>query len=245
MNEIAVNIICSIIIIIIGYLFGSIPSGVIVGKLIFKQDPRHFGSKNSGGTNASRLWGFKYGIIVYILDFIKLAIPLWSVWAILTHVNMFDNMPLIPTAEMMINGNTDNYLIKWPIYWLIIISAIIGHCYPVFAKFQGGKAAAITFSSALFSSWFVGITSIITFFVTLKIKKYISLSSIMGSIVAAIASWLTCIPNFDLIAMYGNTLCPGWVFALVMTLAMIVLIIRHKDNIIRIKNGNERKISWM
>lgn len=245
MNQVLVNIICAIICLLVGYLFGSIPVGVLVGKIFFKQDPRELGSKNSGGTNASRLWGFKYGIIVYILDFLKLAIPLWGLWAILTYVKMFDNLPLIPTTEMILDNNVDNYLITWPVYWLVVAGCILGHCYPLFASFKGGKAASVTFSSAIFSSWFVGICGAAAFFITLKIKKYISLSSIIGSIVVAICSWLTCIPTFNEFCMYGLTLCPGYVFASVMTFAMLILIFRHRSNIIRIKNGNERKISWM
>lgn len=244
MDIIVYNILTAFCCFIVGYLFGSFPSGVVVGRSFFKQDPRDLGSKNSGGTNASRLWGFKFGIIVYILDFIKVAIPLWGVWAILTFVN-FGSQPLIPQAILMIKRETSNYIVQWPVYWLVILGAVIGHCYPAFAKFKGGKAAAVTFSSAVFSSWFVGIVSVATFFTTLKIKKYISLSSMLGSIAAAISAWLTCIPTFNLYCMYGYTLCPGWVFGLVMSLSSIVLIIRHSSNIKRIINGDERKIKWM
>lgn len=244
MDIIFYNILAALICLAIGYLFGSFPSGVVVGKIFFKQDPRDYGSKNSGGTNASRLWGFKFGIIVYILDFIKVVIPLWGTWAILTYVK-FNSTFLMPTTYQFLNSDISAFIIQWPVYWLVIFGAVLGHCYPAYVKFKGGKAAAVTFSSAIFSSWITGITSIIGFFVTLKIKKYISLSSIVGSVMAAISAWLTCIPVFQNYCMYGSTLCPGWVFGLTMTLSSIILIIRHSSNIKRIINGEERKIKWM
>lgn len=244
MDIILYNIGLAIFCLIIGYLFGSIPSGVIIGKLFFKQDPRDFGSHNSGGTNASRLWGFKYGFLVYLFDFIKVAIPLWTLWAVLTIVPI-GTRPLVASANDILLNQTSDFIVQWPVYWLVSLGAVIGHCYPVFAQFKGGKAASVTFSTAIFGSWFVGLVSVLGFFTTLKIKKYISLASIVGSIIAAIGAWLTCIPGFGLIAMYGNTLASGWVFGVVMTLSSALLIFRHRTNIGRIVKKTERKITWM
>lgn len=244
MDIILYNIGLSIFCLIIGYLFGSIPSGVIIGKMFFKQDPRDFGSHNSGGTNASRLWGFKYGFLVYLFDFIKVAIPLWSMWAILTIIPI-GTRPLVASASDILLNQTSAYVVQWPVYWLVALGAVIGHCYPVFAQFKGGKAASVTFSTAIFGSWFVGLVSVLGFFTTLKIKKYISLASIVGSALAAISAWLTCIPGFGAFVMYGNTLASGWVFAVVMTLSSALLIFRHRTNIKRIASKTERKITWM
>jgi glycerol-3-phosphate acyltransferase PlsY len=242
--DIIYNITLILFCLIVGYLFGSIPSGVWIGKLFFKQDPRDFGSHNSGGTNASRLWGIKYGLLVYLFDFLKVAIPLWGVWALLTFVKI-GGVSLIPTTEAYLAHNIEGYVCAWPVYWLVPLAAVIGHCYPIFAQLKGGKAASVTFSSAIFSSWFVGLASIISFAVTLKVRKYISLASMVGSAVAAVSSWLTCIPVFGEYAMYGNTLAPGYIFAIIMTLCMAILFIRHTSNIDRIKNGTERKINFM
>ncbi|MFA5503702.1 MAG: glycerol-3-phosphate 1-O-acyltransferase PlsY [Bacilli bacterium] len=244
MDIILYNISLAIFCLIIGYGFGSIPSGVWIGRLIFKQDPRDFGSRNSGGTNASRLWGFKYGFFVYLSDFLKVAIPLWSVWAFLTFVNIH-GAPLIPTTAELLSGDTAGHICQWPVYWLVSFGAVLGHCHPLYAQFQGGKAASIVFSTAIFTSWFVGIVSAFGFFVSLKIKKYISLSSMIGSTLGSIAAWLTCIPRFNRYVMYGQTLAPGYVFAIVMTLSTILLIFRHRTNITRLKSKTERKITFL
>lgn len=240
LNNIGLAFFC----LIVGYLFGSIPNGVWVGKIFFKDDVRNHGSHNSGGTNVSRVYGFKYGFLVYLFDFLKVAIPLWGMWAILTFVNIGE-MPLIPNTARYLSGASSQFIVQWPVYWLVALGAVIGHCYPVLAQFKGGKAASVTFSTAIFGSWFAGIVSMLSFVITLKIKKYISLSSIVGSIMASVAAWLTCIPQIGVYLMYGSTLAPGYVFAIVMTLATIVLIIRHKENISRIAKGTESKITFL
>ena len=86
MNILLLNILVSLIILIFGYVFGSIPTAVWVGKIFFHQDPRDYGSHNAGGTNAGRLWGKKVGFCVIMLDMIKTIAPLYISWAILTFV---------------------------------------------------------------------------------------------------------------------------------------------------------------
>ena len=84
MDIILYNIIVGFCSLLIGYFFGSIPTGVILCKLIYGKDPRQDGSKNSGGTNVGRLFGKKMGVLVIALDMIKTAIPVGVVWGILT-----------------------------------------------------------------------------------------------------------------------------------------------------------------
>ena len=242
--NICINISIGVATLIVAYLFGSIPSGVIIGKLLMHEDPREHGSKNAGGTNASRIWGFKIGVLVYIFDFLKLAIPLWGTWALYVFVN-FNGKTICPSYYEIINNQFSNHYILWPADWLVIIGVVIGHCYPIFASFKGGKAAACTFSTAFFSSWFVALIGIGTFTLTLKAKKYVSLASIIGSIATSIASWLVLIPGLNQVAMYGPTLAPHWLFGVVVTLSSMLLIFRHRTNIKRIIDKTERKIHWM
>ena len=86
MDIILYNILVAILIIIIGYLFGSIPNGIWIGKLFFHKDPRDFGSGNSGGTNVGRVFGKKFGVIVIILDAAKAVVPLYLIY--LFHLNL-------------------------------------------------------------------------------------------------------------------------------------------------------------
>ena len=137
--DIIYNIIAAISCIILGYLAGSIPTAIIIGKVFYHQDPREFGSKNAGGTNAGRLWGKKVGFLVIIIDMIKTIIPVWICWAILTFVQFGENPLMAPTLTRLTDGDA-GYMIRWSVYWLAPIGAILGHCYPCFANFKGGKA---------------------------------------------------------------------------------------------------------
>jgi glycerol-3-phosphate acyltransferase PlsY len=83
MNTALINVITALVVLLYGYLWGSIQNGVLIGKIFFKKDPRDFGSHNSGGTNSGRLFGEKIGLLVIFLDMVKGLIAFWSVWAIL------------------------------------------------------------------------------------------------------------------------------------------------------------------
>jgi len=242
---ILLNILIPLIVAIFGYLLGSIPSGIIIGKIFFHQDPRDFGSHNSGGTNASRLWGFKYGFLVYLFDFLKVLIGIYGCWTILTFIPFDNGHGLIPSFNDFYSNNISSFIIQYPVYWIVIPFAALGHCFPLFAQFKGGKAASVTFSSMIFTSWFTGLIAISTFYITLQSKKYVSLSSILGSLITAILSWLTMIPQLGQIAMFGPTLKGGLVFAICLTITSILLTIRHTSNIKRLKAGTERKITWL
>ena len=89
MDIILYNIIIGLSTFLVGYFFGSIPTGVILCKLIYHKDPREDGSKNSGGTNVGRLFGKKMGLAVIALDMIKTAIPLVAVWLIFAFYERF------------------------------------------------------------------------------------------------------------------------------------------------------------
>ena len=82
MSLISINVLYGLFAAALGYFVGSIPTGVLVGKLFFHEDPRDKGSHNSGGTNVARTFGKKYGVLVIILDMIKALIPVFVIWAI-------------------------------------------------------------------------------------------------------------------------------------------------------------------
>ena len=82
MDIILYNILAAILLIIIGYVFGSIPNGIWIGKIFFHKDPRDFGSGNSGGTNVGRVFGKKIGVLCIVLDCLKIIAPFIVAWAI-------------------------------------------------------------------------------------------------------------------------------------------------------------------
>lgn len=197
----------SIILIILSYLYGSIPFALVVGLLFYKTDVRNFGSGNLGGTNTGRVLGKKAGVAVIILDASKALIVM------LVTKNLCDTF----------NLNSD-------ITYICALSCVIGHCYPIFADFKGGKAVSTAIGYFLVVNPLGALLALVVFFVVLKISKYVSLSSVLASLTVLIAT-----PFLDM-SITGK-------FA---TAAIIILLVyRHRTNLIRIKNGNESKISWM
>lgn len=195
---------------ILSYLIGAFPSGLIIGKLIFKKDIRQYGSGNTGATNSFRVLGRPAGFIVTFLDifkgFITVFFPLW--------------FPV--HADGVISTFFTNGLI-------VGLFAILGHVYPIYLKFNGGKAVATSAGVVLGVNPILLLILAIIFFSVLKIFKYVSLSSIIAAISCVIGSII--IHDYILLAVSG--------------IVSIILIIRHKSNIVRIFKGEEPKIKWM
>ena len=198
----------TILVIILSYLFGSIPWGLVIGKVFFHKDIRKEGSGNIGGTNAGRILGKPAGIAVILLDALKGYFAMVLAY----------------------------YLAKDAIIFAGLAS-VIGHCFPIFVHFHGGKAVATTFGFFLGIATLVNghifwqfIFPVLCFLVILYLTKMVSLSSISAVFIEAVVS----------IFINTNKLVPVAVFIL-----WILVTYRHKSNIERIKNGTESKIKWM
>jgi len=188
---------------VFGYLVGSVSWGLIIGKLFFHKDIRHYGSGNLGGTNAGRVLGLYYGFLVIFLDALKAFLVVYFV--------ALYNKDFAVLAGMM---------------------CAIGHCYPLFADFKGGKAVASTFGYLLAIGLFVTndhimfITAVITFFITLLSTSIVSLSSLIA------------ISSATLMSLFQPSLETG----LCMLTLSILIMYRHRSNIKRIINHQESKI---
>ena len=235
-----VNILVAVIAIIVSYLFGSIPTGVLIGKIFYHKDIRQYGSKNSGGTNAGRVLGKKIGIMVIILDMLKTVIPFYILWAVLTFSGV---------KQYMTWGNGYNAI---PLYiWGSVLFTALGHCFSVFLKFKGGKAVACFMGANVLTSWIEFVLCGFTYLGVAKASKYISLSSIIAAITGALVAWTVAIiavstgwnPHW-LTFMFGfeDAIYLGIEFAIVDTLVGILLVARHHQNIARIKAGTENRI---
>lgn len=152
-----------ILYILLGYLLGSLPFALIIGKLFYKTDVRNYGSGNLGGTNAGRVLGKKAGISVIACDVLKVVVAVGI-------VSYFDREASI-----------------WAGF-----AAAFGHCYPIFAEFRGGKAVATMFgfllSTSIFtfqSAWYV-IIPFLFFLVVLYLSKMVSLSSMMAALISSL-----------------------------------------------------------
>ena len=199
-----------VIMLVLSYLIGAFPSGLVIGKLFFKKDIRQYGSGNTGATNSFRVLGRPAGFVVTFLDifkgFITVFFPLW--------------FPV--HADGIISTFFTNGLI-------VGLFAILGHVYPIYLKFNGGKAVATSAGVVLGVNPLLLLVLAIIFFGILKIFKYVSLSSIIAAICCVIGSVI--IHDYILLGMSA--------------LVSIILIIRHRTNIVRIFKGEEPKIKWM
>ncbi|GKV57538.1 glycerol-3-phosphate acyltransferase [Sporosarcina sp. NCCP-2222] len=196
------------ILLLLAYLLGSIPSALWIGKLFFKTDVREHGSGNLGATNTFRVLGKTAGLIVTVLDILK------GTAAVL--------LPLLP------------YFSDVNIHPLVIgFMAVIGHIFPVFARFKGGKAVATSGGILLGYNWPIFLIVLLTFLIALKITKMVSLSSM---IVAAVAFIYTVIYYFITKDIY---------LMIIVGLMAVFIFYRHRANMTRIKAGTEPKVKWL
>jgi glycerol-3-phosphate acyltransferase PlsY len=197
--------------IIIGYFVGTITWGLIIAK--FKGvNLREIGSGNIGGTNVSRALGGKWGIFVILLDALKPAIAATIVYF------LFDkNTTLVALTALL---------------------TIVGHCWPIWLKFKGGKGAATTlgFGFVVLNPWvlLIGLAVIIIIF---KITKTVSIISILGGALLIGATLLPWAWTKDTI--FGTMADNAWIYT---TLGYVILLWRHRSNIIRLIKRTENKL---
>ena len=201
------KILIPILLIVMSYLYGSIPFALVIGKLFFHKDVRNYGSGNLGGTNAGRVLGKPAGLAVIILDATKCIVSM--------------GITLLFVHQMGISMD---------LYYLSGLACIIGHCYPVFAGFKGGKGVSSAIAYALMTNIYAFLIAFVTFFVVLKLSKYVSLSSMLGCVAVVIAAPFLNEPTMCIITNI---------------LITCLVIYKHASNIDRIKQGTERKITWM
>lgn len=195
---------------ILAYLLGSIPTGLWIGQIFFKKNLREYGSGNTGTTNTFRILGKTAGTVTFAIDFLKGTLA--TLLPLLLHINGISPM----------------------IFGLL---AVLGHTFPIFAEFKGGKAVATSAGVVLgFSPLFFSYL-IIIFIVTLYLGSMISLASI---VVAGFAIFSVLIfPSLGIILPSYDFL-----FTLIIILLASIILIRHRDNMERIKNKTENLIPW-
>ena len=201
-----------IILIVIAYLLGSIPTSVWIGRRFHGKDVRDYGSGNAGATNTIRVLGWKAGIPVLIIDLIKgwLAVQL----AYLTHF-------YIPHSDDFIT------------YQLFLgIAAMMGHIFPIYVGFKGGKGVATLFGVILALSPVATIVCIGVFLLIALLTKYVSL----GSIVAGFSF------PFILILIFHTTTPSLMIFSLIVA---ILLLFTHQKNIERLLRNEEAKATFL
>ncbi|WP_335868967.1 glycerol-3-phosphate 1-O-acyltransferase PlsY [Bacillus sp. 2205SS5-2] len=166
------------IILILAYLLGSIPSGLLIGKIFFNKDIREHGSGNLGGTNTFRTLGVKAGLVVTIMDILKGTVA--TILPVLFGV--------VDELHLLIAG----------------LLAVFGHIFPIFAGFRGGKAVATSGGVLLAYSPILFLVLFVSFFLFLFLTKYVSLSSILASVTAILYTLFIGEKDLPLILVVGT-----------------------------------------
>lgn len=185
--------------IIFSYSFGNISPSIILSKYIYKIDIRDHGSGNPGTTNALRVMGKRVGAVVFILDMLKGVIPTW--------------------IGYRLGGQELAYIMG--------ICVVIGHIFPIFLKFKGGKGVATSFGAAIVIHPLFAILSILVFALIVFKTRYVSLGSILGTSMFAVLIIITGAPN-----MYK-------IYSLIF---VSLVVFAHRKNISNLLNGTEKKL---
>ncbi|MEC9484364.1 MAG: glycerol-3-phosphate 1-O-acyltransferase PlsY [Candidatus Izemoplasma sp.] len=190
----------------IAYLIGAIPFSVILGTKIKGIDIRQHGSGNPGGTNALRFLGKHVGILIILLDGLKGGLLV----LLLMHTNFLGGYDLLhPLAYG--------------------VAAAIGHAFPVYLKFKGGKAVACTVGIAIGYNVLFAFIMFLGFMLVLKLWKYVSLASTAAAVTAVLIALV--VQDYQMLLYFG--------------LLMLLIMFRHKKNYHNISQGIEPKVSWI
>ena len=201
----------TLLFILLAYLTGAFPSAVWVGKTFYKIDVREFGSGNAGATNTFRVLGKKAGIPVLIMDIFK-------GWLSVNYISFLTNIP--ESAEAV-----------FEIKLAFGIAAVIGHLFPIYTGFRGGKGIATLLGLLIGLHAVAALYSILVFVIVFITSKYVSLGSILASIAFPIL----------VILILGSTNVSLNLFAFFVP---ILSLITHQKNIERLLRGEETKVKF-
>ncbi|HMJ48411.1 MAG TPA: glycerol-3-phosphate 1-O-acyltransferase PlsY [Ferruginibacter sp.] len=198
-----------LLLICIAYLIGSIPTALLISKKFFGVDIRDYGSGNMGATNTFRVLGSRYGVMVMAIDILKGMVA----------VGLYTLLPFYVRNEF----ERTNFMIG------LGLAAVIGHVFPIFANFKGGKGVATLFGMMLAMQPLVAVCCVGVFLFVLYLTRYVSLSAILGAMMLPICVlWL-----------WNESEILYRVFTL---LIAFLVILTHQKNIGRILRGVESRI---
>jgi acyl-phosphate glycerol 3-phosphate acyltransferase len=209
-----------IIVALIAYLIGSINFSIIISKKMAGFDIREKGSGNAGTTNMLRAVGKKAAVITLICDILK------GVVSILIAV-------LIGKITKSLDNNLNALLVQ-----LAGIFVILGHTFPIFFKFKGGKGIATALGVLLITNWQIGLICLVFALVLIALTKMVSVGSISAAILFPI---LVVFINQNYIVPTSNS---NWSYLIFSIIIALLVIFNHRANVQRILNGTENRISF-
>ncbi len=200
------------VILLTAYLLGSIPNAVWIGRVFFNTDVRNHGSNNAGSTNTLRVLGYKAGIPVLLLDILKGFLAVKMIYLTFYY---------IPETGEYINFQL-----------LLGLAVILGHIFPVFANFRGGKGVATLIGVILAIDPISMLICIGVFMVTLIITKYVSLSSMIAGLSFPVL----------MVVVFNTTTSSLVIFSMIV---FVLLLFTHQKNIERLVRNQESKAHFL
>ena len=188
------------------YLLGSIPFGLLFAKWFTGKDPRQHGSGNIGATNAMRTGGKKVGILTLLADILKGALPVAAV----------------------AYGLHDDTLSHW-----VALSAFLGHIFPIYLKFNGGKGVATMFGVLIPLVPWVAVLAFAVWLIIFKTTRYVSLASMIAGFLLPFLAWGLASLQHQTAELSLLMMC---------SILGLLMIARHQENIVRLCNGTESKV---
>jgi len=205
------------------YIFGSLNGSIIASKFFFRKDIRDYGSGNAGLTNFYRTFGKSGALLVIFIDMLKTIGPvLFGGWL------FFRFMEMLPSASFPLFG----WFIGESFFGQALagFAVMLGHCYPLFYKFRGGKGVMAIGAIVIVIDWRLALIAWGVFIVIIALTRYVSLGAILGSIAFPVSMWIMDI---------GEPADRN-----IIILCVLLVIVRHIPNIARIIKGQEAKFSF-
>lgn len=212
---------------IVSYLIGSINSSIIISRLVTGKDIRKSGSGNAGATNMLRTMGKKYAVITLIIDILKGVAAILI--ARLVPMLMFRDAANWGASDL---AQTKNALEMWSPEYIAGVCAVLGHNFPIFFGFKGGKGVATSLGVILMLDWKIGLIVLAFAVAVMAVTKYVSLGSILAAVLFIIleAVFMLVRGSFNAVQLICILVLSG------------LLIARHHANIGRLLKGTENKL---
>lgn len=208
-------------IVVISYLLGSLNFSIIVSRRCFHKDIRENGSHNAGATNMLRTNGKKYAVLTFLGDVFKLFVAILIAYLIIGKNDFSSNA----------------YLFKS----IAGLACVIGHMYPCFFSFKGGKGVSVCAGMVLAIDWRIALILLVIFALVVLATKYVSLGSIIIAICYPVLTYIFFNPNN--LNLGATPISEKWIATIIAIVFTLIVVIKHSENIKRLFNGTESKIS--